>query len=275
MQHKGQESSPILRMPKCMKRLSQVGESASSAEADPFQILMVTLRIVAVLSALAFLLPFRFARERARPTVGSLSYFAAIGLGFLLLEIVLIQRFVLFLGFPTYALSVVHFALLIFTGVGSAISARFARMQRWLMCALGIVIGLIGIGAYGLQPVLRSVISVPFGARAALTVGVLAPLGIALGAAMPLGLRRFQVLQPNSVAYAWGVNGVSSVLASVLGVALAINFGFAMTSLIAAACYAAALLHAAVGRWPSPDGPVDTLTRVELFRADQPVAPPT
>jgi hypothetical protein len=77
------------------------------------------------------------------------------------------------------------------------------------------------------------------------------------------------------VAYAWGVNGVSSVLASVLGVALAINFGFAMTSLIAAACYAAALLHAAVGRWPSPDGPVDTLTRVELFRADQPVAPPT
>ena len=54
-------------------------------------------------------------------------FFAAIGLGFLLLEVALIQRFVLFLGFPTYALSVVLFALLVFTGIGSLLSARLRR----------------------------------------------------------------------------------------------------------------------------------------------------
>jgi len=256
-----------------MTRLSQLGRSASSAEADPYQILMVTLGILVLLSVLAFLLPFRFAREKERPTIGSLTYFAAIGLGFLLLEIVLIQRFVLFLGFPTYALSVVLFALLIFTGIGSALSARFTRMRRSLLVALGIVIALIVIGAYGLQPLLRGMISLPFGARVVITVALLGPVGVALGAAMPIGLRRFQGLHPNSVAYAWGVNGVASVLASVLGVALAINFGFAITSLIAAACYLGALAHATFGRWPaSASTPSEAPTPVELSVAgtDQP-----
>ena len=236
-----------------MTRLSQVTTSASDADTDPFQILLITLGILVALSALAFLLPFRFARERARPTVGSLSYFAAIGLGFLLLEIVLIQRFVLFLGFPTYALSVVLFALLVFTGIGSAISARFTQTRRVLLVALGVVVVLTVVGAYGLQPVLRGLISLPFAARVAVAVGILAPLGIVLGTAMPIGLRRFQALHPSGVPYAWGVNGVASVLASVFGVALAINFGFAVTTLIAAACYVGAVAHAAFGRWPERD----------------------
>jgi hypothetical protein len=240
-----------------MTRLSQIGTSAADSSADPFQILMITLGILVALSVLAFLLPFRFARERARPTVGSLSYFVAIGLGFLLLEIVLIQRFVLFLGFPTYALSVVLFALLIFTGVGSAISTRFTRTRESLLVALGVVVALTVLGAYGLQPVLRGLISLPFAARVAIAVTLLAPLGIVLGTAMPIGLRRFQALHPSGVAYAWGVNGVASVLASVLGVALAINFGFAITSLVAAACYLGAVAHAAFGKWPEAATTVD------------------
>jgi len=261
-----------------MTRLSQVTRSSSSAEADPYQILMITLGILVVLSAAAFILPFRFARDTARPTVGSLSFFAAIGLGFLLLEIALIQRFVLFLGFPTYALSVVLFALLIFTGVGSAISARFTQTRRALLVALGVVVALTVIGAYGLQPLLRGLIALPFSARVAISVALLAPLGIVLGAAMPIGLRRFQGLHPNSVAYAWGVNGVASVLASVLGVALAINFGFAITSLVAAACYLGALAHAAFGRWPDAAGTtVDVPARPEAAAptAPQPAGTPT
>ena len=103
---------------------------------------------------------------------------------------VLIQRFVLFLGFPTYALSVVLFALLVFTGIGSLISERAGRApRRALTAALAVACVLIAAGAFGLQPLLRRA------DRAALrrcglrsTVLLLAPLGIVLGIAMPLGL---------------------------------------------------------------------------------------
>jgi hypothetical protein len=236
-----------------MNRLSQIGENtANEAPADPSQILMLTLGILVALSLAAFLLPLRLARDRTRPTVGSLTYFAAIGLGFLLIEVVLIQRFVLFLGFPTYALSVVLFAMLVFGGVGSSISSRLIRTRQALVVVLGGVALLTVVGAFGLQPLLRSMISLPFAARVAVSIALIASVSVGLGMAMPVGLGRFEALHPKGVPYAWGVNGVASVVASVLGVALAINFGFAITSLVAAACYLGALVHAAFGRWPEP-----------------------
>ena len=91
---------------------------------DPLRILAVTLVILALLCALAFGLPLRLMPRGVRPPASAVVFFGAIGAGFLLLEIALIQRFVLFLGFPTYALSVVLFALLAFTGLGSLVSAR-------------------------------------------------------------------------------------------------------------------------------------------------------
>jgi hypothetical protein len=167
------------------------------------------------------------------------------------LEIVLTQRFVLFLGFPTYALSVVLFALLVFSGIGSLISTRLPVARRSLVIALSIAALLILGSAYALQPILRALIDLPFAARVAISVALLAPFGMVLGMAMPIGLRRFQALYPDSVPYAWGVNGVASVLASVLGVALAIQLGFAIATVIAGLCYVVALAHALLGRWPA------------------------
>ena len=186
-----------------------------------------------------------------RPPAGALAYFAAIGLGFLVLEVALIQRFVLFLGFPTYALSVVLFALLVFTGLGSLLSARLrdrragarGRARR-------------GHGrradrrASALQPLLRALIDLPFAARVAITVALLAPAGLLMGVAMPIGLRRLAGLYPAGVPWAWGINGVTSVLASVLAISVAINWGFTVATLVAAACYAVAAGHAQLGRWP-------------------------
>jgi hypothetical protein len=232
-------------------RLSQLGTSSAYAySSDPFQVLVITLGVLVGVALVAYLLPLRFVHRPAPPTAGSLSYFAAIGLGYILLEVVLIQRFVLFLGFPTYALSVVLFALLIFSGVGSALSSRFVRSRRGLVVTLAVAIVLTVLGAAWLEPLLRSLITLSFPARVAVAVALIAPLGIVLGTAMPSGLRRFRGLHPDGVPYAWGVNGVASVLASVFGVALAVTFGFAVTSLVAGACYVAALIHAIVGRWP-------------------------
>jgi hypothetical protein len=241
-----------------MQRLGQLGDRLPSGyfySTDPYTILMLTLGILLVLSGVAFVLPLRAVPAAEGPRASSLLFFAAIGLGFMLLEIVLIQRFVLFLGFPTYALSVVLFALLIFSGLGSLLSSRFAAPRGPLAAALGGVATAIAVSAFALQPLLRALIELPFAARVVVAVALLAPFGLALGMAMPMGLRRFSALHPGGVPYAWGVNGVASVLASVLGMAVAIQFGFTVATLAASACYFFAVGHVLVGRWADQGGP--------------------
>jgi hypothetical protein len=217
---------------------------------DPVSILLVTLLILLVCALAAFLVPLLLARRtRQPPTVASLSYFAAIGLGYLLVEIVFIQRFVLFLGFPTYSLSVVLFALLTFTGIGAFLTPHIGMTRRTLSVALGVTVAVLTTAALGLQPMLSSLIGQPFAVRLLISVLVIAPIGLLLGAAMPIGLRRFEALFPDALPYAWAVNGLASVVASVLGVAIALFMGFRVTTLVAAGCYAAALLHAGLGSW--------------------------
>lgn len=219
---------------------------------DPYVVLLMSVGVLAVLSLLAFALPLLLApRAVQRPTAGSLLFFAFIGVGYLVLEICLIQRFVLFLGFPTYSLSVVLFALLTFTGLGALLTERMRRSRPALLAGLGAVVAMVVAAAFGLQPLLRALIYLPFGVRVAVSVALLAPVGVGLGMAMPLGLRRLAGLQPAGVPWAWGINGIFSVLASALAVTVAISTGFEVTTLVAGACYAAALAHAALGRWPA------------------------
>jgi hypothetical protein len=147
----------------------------------------------------------------------------------------------------------VLFALLVFTGIGSLASARAGASdpRRALVAALGAGAAMIALAAFGLQPLPRALIDLPFAVRIAVTIALLAPLGFTLGMAMPLGLRRLERLYPSGVAWAWGINGIASVLASVLAITVAIMFGFTAATLLALACYLVALGHALWGRWPA------------------------
>ena len=237
-----------------MKRVGDLGTEATTVNLgvpDPMLILLLTLGILLVLSTLIFAAPLALVPARTRPRITSLLFFVAIGLGFLLLELVLIQRFVLFLGFPTYALSVVLFTLLVSTGLGAYLSSRGdGPPRRRLATALGIACVLIAASVWGLQPLLRELIDLPFAVRVIFTIVILTPVGLMLGMAMPIGLQRLQGLYPEGVAWAWGVNGVASVVASVLSIAVAINWGFQVTTLLALACYLGALADVLIGRWP-------------------------
>jgi len=205
---------------------------------------------VVVLSLALVLAPLLVTARSDRPPLRSLGFFAAIGLGFLTLEITLIQRFELFLGFPTYALSVVLFALLIWTGAGSLLAGRVRDPRAGLTAALAVAIVLMAVSACGLRPLLAALIVLPFAARIAVTVALLAPGGIALGMAMPLGLGRLAALYPRGVAWAWGVNGIASVVASAGAITVAIVAGFPVATLVAVACYLGALAHVRLGAWP-------------------------
>jgi hypothetical protein len=80
---------------------------------------------------------------------------------------------------------------------------------------------------------------------------LLAPVGTLLGTAMPLGLLRLVALYPGGAIWAWAINGMASVVATVIAVVVAIEWGFPVATLVAMACYAGALIHVRVARWPS------------------------
>jgi hypothetical protein len=214
-------------------------------------VLAFLLISLSALGALFVLLPLAVFRRRGLTeiggaTLGILGYFLALGLGFMLFEISLLQRFVVYLGYPTYSLSVVMFSLLTFLGFGSLLSRRWVGRETRVLPA---AVGAIGVLAFfymrGLPILQEATLGSPLALRVLLTVAVLAPLGLTLGAFFPLGIRRAEALHEDLVPWAWAINGCASVTGTVLAVVLAMNMGFErvwLTSLAIYALGAAALL---------------------------------
>jgi hypothetical protein len=156
-------------------------------------------------------------RELARASV----YFAAIGAGFMLFESMLIQRFVLYLGHPSYATTVVLASVLFGMGVGSMSSTRvgIAGLRRFGFLVPLFIALLVAVTA----PVFDHTLGWPIGLRIALSVALLAPAGAALGLFFPLGILRFG--DPDKPWY-WAINGAFGVVASVMSLGLSMQFGF-------------------------------------------------
>jgi SAM-dependent methyltransferase len=187
---------------------------------------------------------------------GFLLYFLAIGAGYILIEVALIQKFVLFLGHPTYALTVVIFSLLVSSGAGSFASRKLLRGEpRRLLIALAAAAGLVGLLAVVLQPVLSSAVGLPLAVRMFATVLLIAPAGFAMGSPFPTGLRMLERRHAASVRWAWSLNAAASVLGSVGALVLALYVGLAATLLIGGGLYLVALLIVAVylNRLATPD----------------------
>jgi predicted membrane-bound spermidine synthase len=213
-----------------------------------FGLVGITVAVV----VLFILGPLALVRRRlAGPTRGArlpfLLYFAALGAGFIVVEVVLVQRCVLFLGHPAQALTVVLFTILLFSGLGSLLSGRFssASLPRTLRLVLLVVAGLIGLAVLALPPLFYALVHLATTWRVLVAVAALAPLGLALGMPMPTGIRILDARAPELIPWAWGVNGAASVLGSVGAVALAMLWGFDQALLVAAGLYLAALLFAA------------------------------
>jgi len=172
-----------------------------------------------------------------------LVYFAALGLGFMFVEISLIQRFILFLGHPLYAVSLVIFSLLIFAGLGSRLSMRLdPRLWRGLKVILPSVAALLFLYSLFLPQVLPFFQGKPLLLRQVLTLFLIAPLGLLLGMPFPLGIRWVGSQRPFLVPWAWCANGCASVLGSILPVIIALAWGFTAVFFLAAVLYLIGLL---------------------------------
>jgi hypothetical protein len=175
-----------------------------------------------------------------------LGYFGCIGVGFLLVEIPLLQRFGLWLGHPTWAFSVVLGALLVGAGGGGLLSARVAdaAVVRLLPRALAGNVLVLGAAVLATPSLLDATMLWPFGVRVVLAVVTLVPIGVGLGMALPLGVRVVRAHRPGLLPWAFSINGVASVLASILAVVAGVQFGFTAALLGGIGCYGVACLCA-------------------------------
>jgi hypothetical protein len=191
-------------------------------------------------------------RPHSRRTVRLrvLLYFLALGLGYLFVEMALIQRLVFFLADPIYAVAVVLAGLLFVSGLGSAFAARQLRKgvsATRLACFAAIIVAVTGtVYALGLHTILTSLLSWPLSARMALAFIVILPFA-AMGMPFPLVLRQLGQTRAELLPWAWAINGCASVIAGPLATLLALGAGLRTVLLVASACYAMAALLA--GTW--------------------------
>ncbi len=173
-------------------------------------------------------------------------FFAAIALGYMAVEIALLQKFGLFLGHPNYALSVVLAALLLSSGLGSLVSgALVTRLGGLRVVSYALALLVLAEWAFAFH-VLPRLIELPFGARVAMVFALVAPIGIGLGAFMPTGLERLKADSPGYAPWAWGINGIFSVLAPIVSIGVSMTWGISALLLSAVPIYllAGSLLQA-------------------------------
>lgn len=217
----------------------------SSINYKAVEILMDLLLGVASATLACIVAPLLLARHRissaAWPLLG---YFAAIGTGFMLIEISMMQRLIIFIGQPVYALSVILFALLLAAGVGSALSGRVPDRRLGAGAAAALLMVLAGLTCAGLLLpwLLGAYAAAETPVRLAASAGLLALMGLGMGTAFPLGMRIALASQPGIAPWLWGINGATSVLASVLAVVVAMAIGISVSYWGGVACYGVALL---------------------------------
>lgn len=217
--------------------LETLGQTWQPFGGSGYLVLVALLALAAVASAGFILLPLLLCRRQQLlgPKGRVFAYFALLGLGYLFVEIPLMQRFILFLDHPIYAFATVLFGLLLFSGAGSATASRLSL--RWALALLVVAVLLYPL----VLPLgFDRLLGWPLAARLAVTVAALAPLGFLMGLPFPRGIALVEKLAPNLIPWAWGVNGCASVVASVLAAMLALSVGFSWVLIAGAGCYALA-----------------------------------
>ncbi len=191
-----------------------------------------------------FRLGFKTSKGSRNSRVRVIAFFSALGLAYLLVEISTIQRFVLYLGHPTYSLSVGLCSFLLFSGLGSSWAGKRQLGERGAMRAGFTVVVLLIAQALLLPATLQATLAWSEPLRILLTMLTIAPLAFAMGIPFPTGLSLLRGEQQGMIGWAFGVNGAASVMASILSILVAMEGGFLVVTLFAAGLYALAAFTA-------------------------------
>jgi predicted membrane-bound spermidine synthase len=212
-------------------------------------VLFALFAITTVLVLLFIIGPLIFVRSRAMTgekagRMSYLFYFACLGAGFIIVEVAMIQKFILFLGHPVYALAVILFSLLTFSALGSYLTGRLdeTRLKQTLVKLIGVVVVMVFVYILLLPPIFYGLVWLPHPARIVMAVILMAPLALVMGMPMPIGIKLLSKSAPQIIPWAWGVNGATSVMGSVGALVIAILTGFNQALIIGAGLYGLAIL---------------------------------
>ncbi|MBA1444506.1 MAG: SAM-dependent methyltransferase [Gammaproteobacteria bacterium] len=222
-----------------------------------YPVLILTLLQALFASLVLILLPLWFLKREKRKIEKNypwkvVTYFTAIGLAFLFIEIAFIQKFTLFLANPIYAVAVVLCGFLIFSGIGSQYAGHLLEQGRNRpLPPVILTLGVIVLGYLWLLPLLFTwLAALPDVAKVVITLILIAPLAFCMGMPFPLGLAHVAGYAPHLVPWAWGVNGCASLISAILATLLAIHLGFTWVILLAVLLYSlAALLELHIVHW--------------------------
>ncbi|MBW2315788.1 MAG: hypothetical protein JRH10_16560 [Deltaproteobacteria bacterium] len=209
-----------------------------------YLILFLTLIQAGILAAIFIVLPLvRLGGLRGRIAGNGwlIPYFSMLGLGFILVELVFIQKYMIVVGGPARAMSVTLFTVLVFGGLGAYFSQRIALDSRAAVVgSVGAVVGMVLLSLVFLRFGLPTVLGLGATARMAVGILVLAPVSFTLGLPFPLGVRLLERGSPDLVPWAWACNGFLTVIGSVLCLILSMAAGYTAALVLAAVCYGVA-----------------------------------
>lgn len=244
-------------------RLSRIPEALARIELLPRQEIGYLVNVAVLAQAAAFALIVFLLPLLRRRGMGDIShaevlcgfgYFLCLGLGFLFVEIVLIERFTFFLNDPTLAFALVLSAMLIASGLGSAFSSRFVpRPRAGIRLACAVAATLAAFSGLLLPRLLDLALAWPDPAKLALAVAIAAPLGFFMGMPFPLALSTYRGSKSAFIPWAWSVNGALSVVATPLANILAVSYGYSWVFLASLGLYALAGALAPTRREPGAD----------------------
>ncbi|MBD3305730.1 hypothetical protein GF339_05065 [candidate division KSB3 bacterium] len=208
--------------------------------------LLAILVEAAALSIIFIILPlyiFKRSGLRARGKFRFMVYFFSLGLAFILIEIVLIQKFTLFMGNPTYSVTVVLFSILTAAGFGSFLSGKFRNNLKGALFT--VVLGIVFLSWLELtfSPIVfKAFLGYSMPVRVFISILLITPLGLLMGMPFPLGITLTNQVSNRLIPWVWGINGYATVIGSVLCVILALSFGFKVVMLIACGIYLIGML---------------------------------
>ena len=235
---------------RALNEILQLRERGGAPLTDAgYLILAATLAQAVFASLLLILLPiwlYQRRNHKAKPAVNRstvIGYFFILGLAFLFIEIAFIQKLLLFLHHPLYAVAVVLSSFLIFSGLGSAWLGRKPSGIRSRLLG-GAVTGILLFGTFyllSLDTLIEHLSHLPDVARILISVFLIAPLAFCMGMPFPLGLGSLSDYAPSLIPWAWAINGCASVISAVLASLLAIHLGFSTVIATALVLYALTL----------------------------------
>ena len=202
-----------------------------------YLIVLLTLIQVVLAAIILIILPLFRIGWKGERKAGVFFYFAAIGIGFMFVEMVFIQRFILFFGNPVYATAAVITVLLVFSGMGSYMTSQWKISSWQLKAVFATIVGILVVYAFFVPSILRLAVVFPLVLKLVALVLLLAPIAFLMGIPFPTGLRWVNQIKDIHVPWAWGVNGCFSVISAVLATVVAVEWGFLAAMLLAAGAY--------------------------------------